>query len=76
MQNADFLAHLNKGTKSIVISTTSIVGRRNAVVGRGFVILGAFSFLAAFFSAITLRYTPRRLSDHDYLHRNNAHGGI
>ncbi|KAJ0121460.1 CDC50 family protein [Diaporthe amygdali] len=67
-----FPVHLNKGTKSIIISTSSIVGRRNAFLGRGFVILGAFSFFAAFLSAITLKYTPRRLSDHDYLHRSNA----
>lgn len=69
----DFPIHLSKGTKSIIISTTSIIGARNAFLGRSFVILGAFSFFAAFLSAITLKYTPRRLSDHDYVHRNSAH---
>lgn len=72
----DFPIHLSKGTKSIIISTTSIVGARNVFLGRSFVILGAFSFFAAFLSALTLKYTPRRLSDHDYLHRNNAHDHI
>lgn len=68
----DFPIHLSKGTKSIIISTTSIVGPHNAVLGRGFVIMGAFSFFAAFLSALTLKYTPRRLSDHEYLYRNSS----
>ncbi|KAL1857619.1 hypothetical protein Daus18300_010259 [Diaporthe australafricana] len=67
-----FPAHLNKGTKSIILSTTSIMGRRNSFLGRGFAILGALCFLTAFLSALTLKYTPRRLSDHDYLHRDGA----
>lgn len=69
----DYPIHLSKGTKSIIISTSSITGRRNASLGRGFIILGAFSFFTAFLSATTLKYTPRRLADHDYLHRNNVH---
>lgn len=69
---SDFPAHLNKGTKSVIITTTSIMGRRNSFLGRGFAILGALCFLTAFLSALTLKYTQRRLSDHDYLHRHGA----
>lgn len=69
---SDFPIHKNRGRKSIIISTNSIVGRRNQFVGRAYIALGACSLFAAFLSAATLRYKPRRLSDHDYLHRSHV----
>ncbi|KAF6815014.1 CDC50 family protein [Colletotrichum musicola] len=67
-----FPIHKNRGKKSIIISTNSIFGRRNQFVGRAYTALGACSLFAAFLSAATLRYKPRRLSDHDYLHRSHV----
>ncbi|KAK0376386.1 hypothetical protein CLIM01_06261 [Colletotrichum limetticola] len=61
----------NRGTKSIIISTTSGIGRRNSFLGRSYLAMGTISMFFAFISALTLRYRPRRLADHDYLHRYN-----
>ncbi|KAL0934001.1 CDC50 family protein [Colletotrichum truncatum] len=65
-----FPIHKNRGTKSIIISTTSAVGGRNNVIGRVYIAMGCLSLFLTFVSALTLRYRPRRLTEHDYLHRS------
>nr|XP_036577725.1 uncharacterized protein CTRU02_12245 [Colletotrichum truncatum]KAF6784784.1 hypothetical protein CTRU02_12245 [Colletotrichum truncatum] len=66
-----FPAQAHAGTKSLIISTSSSIGHGNAFVGSAFVGLGSCSLLLALLSALTLRYRPRRLADHDYIYNSD-----
>ncbi|KAH8788466.1 CDC50/LEM3 family [Diaporthe sp. PMI_573] len=66
-----FPAKDNRGSKSLIISTKSVIGYGNDFVGSAYVALGGCSLLIALVSALTLRYRPRRLVEHDYLYRHD-----
>ncbi|KAJ0386521.1 hypothetical protein COL922a_004163 [Colletotrichum nupharicola] len=63
-----------KGTKSIVISTRTIMGGRNPFLGIAYIVVGGICiFLGAVFT-VTHLIRPRKLGDHTYLSWNNAPG--
>ncbi|KAJ2766334.1 alkylphosphocholine resistance protein lem3, partial [Coemansia nantahalensis] len=58
------------GTKSIVLSTTSLIGGRNPALGIAFIVVGGLCVLLGCIFAIRHLYRPRRLGDHTYLSWN------
>lgn len=57
-----------RGSKSLIVSTTSIFGGRNAYFPAMFLGVGYFSLLAGFLFALKHKLRPRRLADESYLH--------
>jgi hypothetical protein len=68
----DFDVNRFGGTKSIVISTTSILGGQNSFLGYAYIAVGTICFAlgAAFLARHTFK--PRKLGDHAYLSWNRA----
>ncbi|TGZ84354.1 Lem3/Cdc50 [Ascodesmis nigricans] len=63
------------GTKSIVISTRTVMGGRNPFLGIAYVVVGGLCVvLGALFTARHL-IKPRKLGDHTYLSWNNEDSG-
>jgi len=60
------------GTKSFVITTTSIIGGRNPFLGIAYIFVGIISLIFAIFFLIRHIYKPRKLGDHRYLSWNKA----
>ncbi|KAF2716809.1 Lem3/Cdc50 [Polychaeton citri CBS 116435] len=65
-----FPAHLYDGTKSILISTRTVMGGKNSSLGIAYVVVGGICIvLGALFLAFHL-IKPRKLGDHSYLSWN------
>ncbi|KAF9882061.1 LEM3 family/CDC50 family protein [Colletotrichum karsti] len=63
-----------KGTKSIVLSTRTIMGGRNPFLGIAYIVVGGICILLGAVFTITHLIRPRKLGDHTYLSWNNAPG--
>ncbi|ORX83140.1 Lem3/Cdc50 [Anaeromyces robustus] len=60
------------GTKSFVITTTSIIGGRNPFLGVAYIFVGTISLIFGIIFLIRHIYKPRKLGDHRYLSWNKA----
>ncbi|KOS21392.1 Meiotically up-regulated protein [Escovopsis weberi] len=61
-----------KGTKSVVITTRTVIGTRNNFLGIAYIVVGGLCILlGAIFTAAHL-IKPRKLGDHTYLSWNNV----
>ncbi|KAL0942517.1 lem3 cdc50 family protein [Colletotrichum truncatum] len=63
-----------RGTKSIVLSTRTIMGGRNPFLGIAYIVVGGICILLGALFTITHLIRPRKLGDHTYLSWNNAPG--
>lgn len=57
-----------KGSKSLVVSTTSIFGGRNPFLAPVFIYVGYFCLAAGVFFGLKQKFRPRKLADTSYLH--------
>jgi len=60
------------GTKSFVITTTSIIGGKNPFLGIAYMFVGFVSLVFGIIFLIRHLYKPRKLGDHKYLSWNKA----
>jgi len=67
----NFNVKLYGGTKSIVISTTTVMGGKNPFLGIAYVVVGGLCVLLGAIFAIRHLFKPRKLGDHTYLSWNN-----
>jgi hypothetical protein len=70
----DFNVQSYKGTKSVVISTTSWIGGKNVFLGIAYITVGAISLFSGFAFLLKHLLYPRRLGDHQYLSWNKSNG--
>ncbi|KAL2758646.1 hypothetical protein ACRALDRAFT_1040590 [Sodiomyces alcalophilus JCM 7366] len=63
-----------KGTKSIVISTRTVMGGRNNFLGISYIVVGGLCIVLGAIFTVTHLLKPRKLGDHTYLSWNNAPG--
>ncbi|KAF7543029.1 hypothetical protein G7Z17_g11083 [Cylindrodendrum hubeiense] len=63
-----------KGTKSIIITTRTVMGGRNPFLGIAYVVVGGVCILLGTIFTVTHLIRPRKLGDHTYLSWNNAPG--
>ncbi|KAF5602962.1 cell division CDC50 [Fusarium subglutinans] len=63
-----------KGTKSIIISTRTVIGGRNPFLGIAYVVVGGVCIVLGTVFTVTHLIRPRKLGDHTYLSWNNAPG--
>ncbi|KAJ4412048.1 alkylphosphocholine resistance protein lem3 [Gnomoniopsis sp. IMI 355080] len=70
-----FPASIYKGTKSVVISTRTVMGGRNPFLGIAYVVVGGICILLGVLFTVTHLLKPRKLGDHTYLSWNNAPAG-
>ncbi|KAI9834481.1 MAG: hypothetical protein M1826_002635 [Phylliscum demangeonii] len=59
------------GTKSLVISTRTVMGGKNPFLGIAYVVVGAICVLLGLLFTATHLIKPRKLGDHTYLSWNN-----
>ncbi|KAH8691095.1 LEM3/CDC50 family protein [Talaromyces proteolyticus] len=59
------------GTKSIIISTRTVMGGKNSFMGIAYVVVGGVCVLLGVMFAIAHLVKPRKLGDHTYLTWNN-----
>ncbi|KAI5818679.1 CDC50/LEM3 family [Pyronema omphalodes] len=59
------------GTKSLVISTKTVMGGRNPFLGVAYLVVGGLCMLFGLAFTITNLVKPRKLGDHTYLSWNN-----
>jgi hypothetical protein len=59
------------GTKSIVISTGTVMGGRNPFLGIAYVVVGGICVVLGALFTVTHLIRPRKLGDHTYLSWNN-----
>ncbi|EOO04157.1 putative lem3 cdc50 family protein [Phaeoacremonium minimum UCRPA7] len=64
-----------KGTKSIIITTRTVMGGRNPFLGIAYVVVGGICILLGAVFTVTHLIKPRKLGDHTYLSWNNAPAG-
>ncbi|KIW57971.1 hypothetical protein PV05_02525 [Exophiala xenobiotica] len=62
------------GTKSILLSTRSVVGGKNNFLGIAYVVVGGLCIVLGVVFTIAHLIKPRKLGDHTYLSWNNADG--
>ncbi|PSR78691.1 ligand-effect modulator 3 family [Coniella lustricola] len=67
-----FPAEIYKGTKSMVISTRTVLGGRNPFLGIAYVVVGGICIVLGVLFTVTHLLKPRKLGDHTYLSWNNA----
>lgn len=67
----NFNVKLYGGTKSIVISTTTVMGGKNPFLGIAYVVVGGLCVVLGTIFAIRHLFKPRKLGDHTYLSWNN-----
>ncbi|OCT45652.1 Meiotically up-regulated protein 89 protein [Cladophialophora carrionii] len=60
------------GTKSILISTRSVVGGKNSFLGIAYVAIGGLCIVLGALFTVAHLIRPRKLGDHTYLSWNNA----
>jgi hypothetical protein len=63
------------GTKSILISTRTVMGGRNPFLGIAYMAVGGVCILLGAIFTVTHLFRPRKLGDHTYLSWNNAPAG-
>ncbi|CAL3967762.1 unnamed protein product [Diplocarpon coronariae] len=59
------------GTKSIIISTRTVMGGKNPFLGIAYVVVGAICIILGTLFTVTHLIKPRKLGDHTYLSWNN-----
>ncbi|KAI6710575.1 hypothetical protein JHW43_006905 [Diplocarpon mali] len=59
------------GTKSIIISTLTVMGGKNPFLGIAYVVVGAICIILGTLFTVTHLIKPRKLGDHTYLSWNN-----
>ncbi|KAJ2904208.1 Meiotically up-regulated protein [Zalerion maritima] len=64
-----------RGTKSIVLSTRTVMGGRNPFLGIAYVVVGGICIILGAIFTVTHLIKPRKLGDHTYLSWNNAPAG-
>jgi len=64
----NFLVSSFKGTKGLVIGTTSPLGMKNYVLGIAYLVIGFAALVLALAFFIKLKVNPRKLGDPKYLH--------
>jgi hypothetical protein len=64
-----------KGTKSILISTRTVMGGRNPFLGIAYMAVGGVCIILGGVFTVTHLIKPRKLGDHTYLSWNNAPTG-
>ncbi|KAK2615454.1 hypothetical protein N8I77_002205 [Diaporthe amygdali] len=67
-----FPADVYKGTKSIVLSTRTVMGGRNPFLGIAYLVVGGICILLGAVFTVTHLLKPRKLGDHTYLSWNNV----
>ncbi|PSS27647.1 hypothetical protein M430DRAFT_131386 [Amorphotheca resinae ATCC 22711] len=60
------------GTKSIIISTRTVVGGKNPFLGIAYVVVAAICVVLGTLFTVTHLIRPRKLGDHNYLSWNNV----
>lgn len=70
----NFPSDVYHGTKSIIISTRTVMGGRNPFLGIAYVVVGGICILLGALFTVTHLIKPRKLGDHTYLSWNNAPG--
>jgi LEM3 (ligand-effect modulator 3) family / CDC50 family len=66
--NANYVVTRFRGSKTLIVSTTSIFGGRNPYFAPVFIWVGVFCFIAGTFFALKHTLRPRKLADPAYLH--------
>ncbi|OAX82284.1 hypothetical protein ACJ72_03365 [Emergomyces africanus] len=66
-----FPVHRYGGTKSIVISTNSVMGGKNPFMGIAYVVVGGICIILGALFTLAHLVKPRKLGDHTYLTWNN-----
>jgi hypothetical protein len=64
-----------KGTKSIIITTRTVMGGRNPFLGIAYIVVGGMCILLGAIFTVTHLIKPRKLGDHTYLSWNNVPAG-
>jgi len=59
------------GTKSIIISTRTVMGGKNSFLGIAYVVVGGICIVLGALFTVTHLIRPRKLGDHTYLSWNN-----
>ncbi|KAF8477291.1 LEM3/CDC50 family protein [Kalaharituber pfeilii] len=67
----NFNVKLYGGTKSIVITTTTVMGGKNPFLGIAYIVVGGLCVLLGTIFAARHLIKPRKLGDHTYLSWNN-----
>ncbi|KAI9172410.1 hypothetical protein HJFPF1_01912 [Paramyrothecium foliicola] len=63
-----------QGTKSIIITTRTVMGGRNPFLGIAYVVVGGLCIVLGVVFTVTHLIKPRKLGDHTYLSWNNVPG--
>ncbi|KAK5172595.1 alkylphosphocholine resistance protein lem3 [Saxophila tyrrhenica] len=65
-----FPVNIYDGTKSILISTRTVMGGRNPFLGIAYIVVGGLCILLGALFTVTQLFKPRKLGDHSYLSWN------
>ncbi|OIW31572.1 Lem3/Cdc50 [Coniochaeta ligniaria NRRL 30616] len=68
----NFPSDVYAGTKSIIISTRTVMGGRNPFLGIAYIVVGGICIVLGVIFTVTHLIKPRKLGDHTYLSWNNA----
>jgi len=66
-----FDASLFSGTKSVVISSISVIGGKNPFLGQAYITVGVICWIFGIILLLRHMIRPRKLGDHSYLSWNN-----
>jgi len=69
--NDYFPVNLYDGTKSVLISTRTVMGGRNPYLGITYIVVGGLCILLGGIFTVTQLIRPRKLGDHSYLSWNS-----